>query len=172
MTRAERAIRGTATGASDALVVEMIRVRYAERADIEFAGQDGYIPAETLARKIDASEVIIAESEHVCVGYARLEYLWSRIPYIALIRVSGEHQRRGVGRALLGFLEEALREAGHGVLLSSSQADEPEPQRWHRHMGFRECGRLRGINDGAVDEIFFRKELSGPSSAMASLPHG
>jgi GNAT superfamily N-acetyltransferase len=138
----------------------MVHVRYAERDDIEFVGQDGYIPAETLARKIEAAEVVIAESGGIPVGYARLEYLWSRLPYIALIRVRHEHQRQGVGRALLSFLERQLRDAGHGVLMSSSQADEPEAQRWHRSMGFRECGRLRGINAGEVDEIFFRKELT------------
>lgn len=45
------------------------------------------------------------------------------------------------------------------MLLSSSQADEFEPQTWHRHMGFVECGRLEGINEGGVDEVFFRKQL-------------
>ena len=65
----------------------MVHVRYAERDDIEFAGQDGYIPAETLARKIVAADVVIAESGGMPFGYARVEYLWSRLPYIALIRV-------------------------------------------------------------------------------------
>lgn len=138
----------------------MVHVRYAEHDDIEFVGQDGYITAQTLARKIEAAEVVIAESGSIPVGYARVEYLWSRLPYIALIRVRHEHQRQGVGRAILRFLERQLLEAGHGVLMSSSQADEPEPQRWHRSMGFHECGRLQGINTGDVDEIFFRKELT------------
>ena len=126
---------------------------------MEFVGQDGYVPAETLARKIDAAEVIIAEMENIAVGYARFEYLWSRVPYIAVIRVRQEHQRQGVGRALLAFIERELRDAGHGLIMSSSQADELEPQQWHVHMGFRYCGRLQGINAGGIDEVFFCKEL-------------
>ena len=137
----------------------MLRVRYANRADADFAGQDGYIATDVLVRKIDAREVMIAESDDIPVGYLRIEYLWSRVPYIALIRVLPGHQRRGSGRALLAFLESELYEAGHSVLLSSSQADEPEPQEWHRHMGFVDCGRLQGINTDGIDEVFFRKPL-------------
>lgn len=137
----------------------MISVRYAAPRDIDFVAQDGYVPVATIERKIDASEVVVAELDSLPVGYLRLEYLWSKLPYIGLIRVLPAARRRGVGRALLRFLEMELREAGHRVLLSSSEAGEPEPQAWHRHMGFVECGRLEAINEGGVDEIFFRKEL-------------
>jgi len=46
------------------------------------------------------------------------------------------------------------------VLFSSSQANEPEPQAWHRHVGFEECGFIAGINEGGVGEVFFRKVLT------------
>jgi ribosomal protein S18 acetylase RimI-like enzyme len=137
----------------------MIRVRYADPVDLEFVSQDGYVARETIVRKIEAREVIVAEYGSVKVGYARIEFLWSKLPYLALIRVAPDARRQGVGRALLRFLEVELVAAGHAVLLSSSQADEPEPQTWHRHMGFAECGRLERINAGGVDEVFFRKEL-------------
>ena len=137
----------------------MMNVRYATQRDLPFVHQDGYIPVHTIARKIEEREVLVAERDSVLVGYVRIEYLWSKLPYIALIRVLPEFQRQGVGRALLAFLEEQLRAAGHTVLLSSSQADELEPQAWHRHMGFLECGRLEGLNAGGVDEVFFRRHL-------------
>jgi GNAT superfamily N-acetyltransferase len=136
----------------------MIRVRYATAADLDFVTQDGYVPRDTVARKIEAREVVLAEVGTVPTGYARIEFLWSRLPFLALIRVLPDARRQGVGRAILAFLEGELREAGHALLLSSSQADEPEPQAWHRHVGFVDCGRLEGVNEG-VDEIFFRKEL-------------
>ena len=143
----------------------MVNVRNATPRDLDFVNQDGYVPVHTVARKIEAGEVLVAERDSVPVGYARIEYLWSRMPYIALIRVLPDSRRHGVGRALLAFLEEQLRAAGHSVLLSSSQADEPEPQAWHRHMGFVECGRLEAINADGVDEVFFRKELRKPKGS-------
>ena len=144
-----------------------IVIRFARFDDLDFAHQDGYISTEVLKRKIDAQlalnpdrieDILIAERNGKRVGYVRLEYLWSIVPYISLIRVLPEYHRQGVGKALLRFIETFLREAGHKVLYSSSQADEPEPQAWHRHVGFEECGFIAGINEG-VGEVFFRKDL-------------
>ena len=120
-----------------------------------------------LKRKIEAQialnadrieDIVIAEWNDKRVGYVRFEYLWSIVPYIALIRVLPEYQRQGVGKALLRFIETVLRNAGHDTLYSSSQADEPEPQAWHRYMDFEECGFIAGINDG-IGEVFFHKNL-------------
>ena len=142
-------------------------IRFARVDDLDFAYQDGYIPPEVLNRKIEAQtalnsdrieDVVIAEWNGRRVGYVRLEYLWSIVPYIALIQVLPEYRRQGVGKALLRFIEIFLHDAGHDALYSSSQADEPEPQAWHRHVGFEECGFIAGINDG-IGEVFFRKSL-------------
>ena len=144
-----------------------IVIRFARHDDLDFAYQDGYISAEVLKRKIEGQlavnpksieDVVLAEWNGKRVGYVRLEYLWSIVPYISLIRVLPEYRRQGVGKALLQFIKTFLREAGHEVLYSSSQADEPEPQAWHRYMGFEECGFIAGINDG-IGEVFFLKSL-------------
>ena len=146
---------------------EEIVIRFARLDDLDFAYQDGYISAEVLKRKIDAQlalnpdrieDILIAERNGKRVGYVRLEYLWSIVPYISLIQVLPEYRQQGVGKALLRYLETFLRDTGHEVLYSSSQADEPEPQAWHRYMGFEECGFIAGINNG-VGEVFFRKSL-------------
>lgn len=134
-------------------------VRFATLADLDFVQQDGYIPAEVVKRKIEWQEVIVAERDGSLVGYARFEYLWSLVPYLALIHVLPEHRHQGVGKEILRFLEESLRDRGHDALYSSSQVNEPEPQEWHRHMGFEECGIINGINAGGVGEVFYRKRL-------------
>ena len=146
---------------------EEILIRFARLADLDFAYQDGYISTEILKRKIDAQlalnsdrieDILIAERNGKRVGYVRLEYLWSIVPYISLIHVLPDFRRQGIGKALLRFLKTFLRDTGHEALYSSSQADEPEPQAWHRYVGFEECGFIAGINDGA-GEVFFRKSL-------------
>ena len=146
---------------------EEIAIRFARVDDLDFAYQDGYIPAEILKSKIEAQvalnpdcieDVVIAEWNGKRVGYVRVEYLWSIVPYVSLIQVLPEYRRQGAGKALLRFIETFLRDTGHEALYSSSQTDEPEPQAWHRHVGFKECGFIAGINDG-VGEVFFRKRL-------------
>jgi GNAT superfamily N-acetyltransferase len=134
-------------------------VRYAKWADRAFVGQDHYIPEKSLRRKIQAGEIIIALKNDEPAGYLRLDYLWSMVPYIALIWVERKFRQKGCGKALLNFVEITLKEQGHALLFSSSQVDEAEPQAWHRHMGFEECGVINGINEGGIGEIFFRKKL-------------
>ena len=135
-----------------------ISVRRAEGGDLSFVSQDGYVSDAIVRRKIDEQEVFVAEMEETPVGYLRLEFLWSSEPYIALISVLEQYRKQGVGKALLAYVEETLRTADHTALYSSSQADEADPQAWHRHVGFVECGIINGINEG-VGEVFFRKDL-------------
>ncbi len=136
-----------------------VHIRFAAAGDLDWCAAHEHVSAPVIARKIPHDEIVIAELDGERVGLLRLEYLWSMVPYIALIRVVDPYQRQGIGRALLHFVETTLRAHGHSVLMSSSQVDEPPPQAWHRHMGFVECGILAGINEGGVGEVFFRKAL-------------
>ena len=133
--------------------------RFATAADASAVTPHTYVSEAVVRRKTELNEFVVAVSNNELLGFLQLEYLWSKVPYIALIRVFAEHRRMGLGKGMLGFLEDFLRDGGHARLYSSSQADEPEPQEWHRHVGFEECGSIRGINDG-IDEIFFCKEFS------------
>lgn len=133
-------------------------IRIALPEDAEFLQSNCYISEEIIRRKIEWKEFFIAELDGKLIGFLQLEYLWSLVPYIALIGVLSKYQKQGVGKSLLKFTENFLRDKNHKALYSSSQADEPEPQMWHRHVGFEECGVIAGINEG-IGEIFFRKNL-------------
>jgi ribosomal protein S18 acetylase RimI-like enzyme len=134
-------------------------VRLAIFDDLDFVSQDGYTSRKNILRKVEQEEVFIVEKNSDPIGYLRLEFLWSTEPYIGLIRVLEPHRNQGAGSAMLAHVEDVLRNSGHSVLYSSSQANEPPPQSWHRHMGFQECGIISGLNEGGVGEIFFRKTL-------------
>jgi len=131
-------------------MIEELSVRFANLMDLDFVQQEQHIPTEIVKRKIEWQEVIVAERNGSLVGYVRLEYLWSSIPYIALIYVLPEHRRQGVGKAMIHFIEGFLHNRGHSALYSSSQVNESEPQAWHRHVGFEECGIMAAINAGGV----------------------
>ena len=137
-----------------------ISVRFAGSEDLSWCGsQDESLDQEVLERKIPWKELPIAELAGKMVGYLRLEYLWSKIPYIGLVKVNQEQRGQGVGRAMLRFLEEFLHENEFRVLMSSSQVNEPRAQEWHRKMEFQESGIVVGINKGGIGEIFFTKPL-------------
>jgi len=132
-------------------------VRPATQADLPWLTEhDGHLGAERIAAKVAGREVLVAEVDGVPAGMLRLDHLWSAVPYMALVRVLAPFRRQGVGRALVGAVCEHAREMGADFVLSSATGDEPEPQAWHRAVGFEPCGELSGINPGGVGEVFFR----------------
>jgi GNAT superfamily N-acetyltransferase len=150
-------------GAPDPSDATELAVRRATPDDLAFVAQDGYLPEAVVRRKVEDGDVWVARRGVEPVGYLRLEWLWSAVPYVALVRVLAPHRRRGVGRALLAAAEAEAARRGQPALYSSSQADEPEPQAWHRHVGFEECGLISGLNEGGVGEVFFRRAVGGSS---------
>jgi GNAT superfamily N-acetyltransferase len=135
-------------------------VRWAVSDDAALPFVAAGIPTHVVASRVANRGIAVANIDGTPVGALQLEYLWGTRPYVAIIRVVLGQQRRGVGRSLLTFVESALRADGYQELLSSSQANEPEPQAWHRRMGFVTCGVIEAINEGGIDEIFFRKILT------------
>lgn len=132
-----------------------LTARWAKITDLDLLQTSGHVhlPESILRRKIEWYEVVIAIVDDAPIGYLYLDYLWSIVPFIAMIWVLDEHRHQGVGKELLRFVETQARAQGQNILYSSSQLDEPEPQAWHRHMGFEECGILAVITMGR--EKFF-----------------
>lgn len=138
-----------------------VNVRFAKLEDLDFCKESDYdhVNLEMLRRRIKKKTVVVAEVGGKLVGHLRIEYFWLTIPYLHIIGVNEEYQRKGIGTAMIEFLEEHLLKQGQKVLYSSSTANEPEPQSWHRALGFEECGFIAGINKGGIGEVFFRKIL-------------
>ena len=141
-------------------VKERAIVRFAGPEDLEWCVvEDMHVTEKVIRNKIVNDEIIVVELDGQLIGYIRLEYLWSTTPYMGLIFVIDAYRKEGIGRKMMDFLEDHLRTHGHDKLMSSSQANEPEPQAWHRAVGFEECGIIAGLNDGNIGEIFFMKRL-------------
>lgn len=143
-------------------VIERVIVRFAGPEVLEWCVvEDVHVTEQVIRHKIINDEIIIAELDGQPIGYLRIEYLWSNIPYIGVIFVIDDYRNEGIGGKILTFLEDYLRSRGYDVLYSSSQVNEPEAQAWHRSVGFVESGIISGINEGGIGEVFFRKSLRG-----------
>jgi len=137
-----------------------ITIRFGDINDLkDVSNGDQHVPPHLLLWKLQNQEIIIAKNKADLVGYLRLEYLWSKYPYLGLIIVHPDYRGNGLGKGLLEFAQAYLRNKGVKKIYSSSQANEADPQRWHRKMGFRECGIINGINEGDIGELFFAKEI-------------
>jgi GNAT superfamily N-acetyltransferase len=142
-------------------VIERVVVRFAGPEDLEWCVvEDDRVTEQVIRHKIINDEIIIAEVDGKPIGYLRVEYLWSQVPYIGVVFVEDDYRKEGIGRKILSFLEDYLRSRGYDRLFSSSTVNEPEPQAWHRAVGFVESGMINELNDDGLGEIFFRKSLS------------
>ncbi len=122
---------------------------------------NAYISTELVVEKIQRREYIVARVGQTYVGYVRLSTFWSFIPFIDIIAVEDDWQRQGIGRAMLAFLEQHARNRGQTMIMSSSQADAPGAQAWHRKVGFRDAGAIIDLAPlQHVPEILFVKRIA------------
>lgn len=136
-------------------------VRLARAEDTPALQQLDPWPKEHIWRqKIAASEVVVLELDNTIIGLMRYDLVWTTVPFLGLIEIEAAHRGRGYSRMMLEFLKAHLREQGYVALLSSSQTDEPEAQRWHLHMGFCSNGILENIADEGVGELVYRLMLN------------
>ncbi len=75
-------------------------IRFAVPGDTDYLAGNLYISIQIVKRKIESNEILVVELSEEQIGFLQLEYLWSSVPYIALIRVSEAHRRKGIGKAL------------------------------------------------------------------------
>lgn len=144
---------------------DCVQVRFAQPQDYPRVCELDREPGETVTRQLIADRrYVIAEQDGRVIGLIRVEHIWTVVPYMGLIWIEPDYRKRGLSRRLLGFLCDHLRRQGHKTLFSSSQANEPMPQAWHRHVGFVDSGYVEGINADRIDEIVFRLSLTGDVS--------
>lgn len=135
---------------------QKMSIRLAVIADADYCMQfDDHMDRDELKFKIKREELVLAMHDAVVIGYLRLDYLWSQHPFIAKIYIVEAYRGQGIGSLMFCFLENKLKNKGFKKLYSSSQSNELKAQQWHFKMGFSICGSLNGINNGAVDELFF-----------------
>ncbi|PCH66442.1 MAG: GNAT family N-acetyltransferase [Bacteroidetes bacterium] len=135
---------------------------------IEFAGEldtedclmfDPFMDKDRISEWLEKKIIIIAKENDKIIGYLRFMYFWRNLPYICLIKVSKNRRNQGIGKAMVLYLENFLKQKGFNKLLSSTDADEAEPQNWHKKVGFEEAGFIREINESGIGEIFFLKRI-------------
>ncbi len=118
----------------------MLEVRLATPADWAFwRTQDARLPRALFERKCAAGECLIAVDGGVPIGLLRWNRFWDEVPFCTLLTVAEGHRGRGAGRALMARWEADMRAAGHGMAMTSTQADE-SAQHFYRRLGYRDAG--------------------------------
>lgn len=139
----------------------MIKIRYAEKSDKLFwLSLDRHLSESGFEQKVRDKMGYILSEDETPTAILRYNFFWDLIPFCTLLYVDGACRGRGYGTALMDNWEREMKQSGHEMLMTSTQADE-SAQHFYRKIGFHDAGGLI-INSGKFKqptELFFIKEI-------------
>lgn len=136
----------------------MTQVRVADPRDVGMLVRHEHLAEAELAAAIRQERVLVAEdADHGVVGWLRWGMFWDQVPFMYLLHILEEHRGRGNGRALVAGWETHCRDAGHPLVLTSTQSDE-SAQHFYRRLGYADAGELRLPGEAA--ELLLLKPLA------------
>jgi len=100
---------------------------------------------ERVAKAIRArdTDVLVATVKDLLVGFAIMEFGDSKA-HLSLLAVKPSHQRCGIGRKMMGWLDEAALTAGISTINLELRANNFGARCFYKMLGFTETGYLPG----------------------------
>jgi ribosomal-protein-alanine N-acetyltransferase len=89
--------------------------------------------------------------------------------HLQLIAVRADQARRGIGRAIVQWLEHSARIAGVGLVWLEARSANVEARAFYRRLGYRELERMPGYYQGIEAAVRLGKDL-WESPARPALP--
>lgn len=122
-------------------------------------------PAERVYRHIrdEESVVLAAKRPGGLLGFAIMHF-GDSTAHLNLLAVDSHIQRRGLGGALLTWLEKSAAVAGTFVIQLELRASNAAAHAFYLKRGYRESGRVPGYYQRLEDAIQMTRDLSVPGS--------
>ena len=100
-------------------------IRHAEDKDLTWLKEhDEHISKDVLKKKIDLSEVYVVQIGDELVGWLRYNLFWDSIPFMNLICILEDYRSKGLGKKLVCFWENEMKEKGYDSVLTSTLSSE------------------------------------------------
>jgi ribosomal-protein-alanine N-acetyltransferase len=99
-----------------------------------------------------ATNVIVARDGARLLGFAIMRYDDERA-HLLLLAVAAAVRRRGIGTALLRWLEATARVAGIATIELEARADNEAAAAFYRRNGWRRTGIVHGYYRGMIDAV-------------------
>jgi ribosomal-protein-alanine N-acetyltransferase len=105
-----------------------------------------------------ATNVVVAHQGESLVGFAIMKY-GEEEAHVLLLAVHPGHRRKGVGSALLSWLEATTQIAGIDLIQLEARAQNTGAIAFYRKHGFKELGLRKGYYQGVEDAVRMGKDL-------------
>jgi len=108
-----------------------------------------------------ATNVAVCRDARGLAGFAIMKYRDDEA-HLLLFAVEARRRRRGVGTALIAWLEATARTAGLGVILLEARRSNLAAQAFYRRLGYRQIACVPGWYRGVEDCVRLAKDLWYP----------
>lgn len=169
--RAEDAFGPTEPAVGEEIEVSLARIADAEviasisREVIEhglgWIWRPGLVASEILRKD---TEVIVARRRGRVLGAAIMRFLDDEA-HLFLLGVRPEHQRTGIGRRLLEWLERCARTAGITTIHLQVREQNRGGRAFYRALGYEEAALLRNYYQARENAVVMIKRLGLPSAS-------
>ena len=105
-----------------------------------------------------ATNVVAAQLDGAMLGFGIMKYHDDEA-HLLLLAVQADAVRRGVGTALVDWLEASARVAGVAQVLLEARVTNLEARAFYAHLGYRELQTLPGYYQGAEACVRLAKDL-------------
>ena len=119
-----------------------MKIELATEKDYKYiVERDKHIPETLVRTKIKEKEIFILKDSEKEIGWMRYGYFWDNIPFMNMISIDEEYRGQGIGKEIVLYWEEIMRQRGFKLVMTSTQSNE-EAQHFYRKIGYRDAGCL------------------------------
>jgi ribosomal protein S18 acetylase RimI-like enzyme len=132
-------------------------IQYAEINDYLWLKEhDKHISDEILKIKISSKEIYVVKENNIIVGWLRYNLFWDTIPFMNMIGILDEYKGKGIGKKLVNYWENEMKNKGFKNVLTSTLSNE-EAQHFYRKIGYKDIGGFTYLEEPL--EIIFHKKI-------------
>lgn len=132
-------------------------IRIASSTDIEpLSKYDKHISKTELENSVSLGRVLIAEQNGKFIGWLRYNLFWDNTPFMNMLYILDDYQRKGFGSELVRFWEQKVKHAGFTLVMTSTLQNE-SAQHFYTKLGYHSVGGFTLPNEPL--EIIFIKNL-------------
>ena len=108
---------------------------------------------------------VIAADGGELAGFVLAQF-GNRAVHIALLGIAPAYQRHGLGKQLVGWVEESAAVAGLFLMQLEVRAANRQARRFYASLGYRETARAAGYYSGVEDAIRLERDLAVSSPKL------
>jgi len=113
-------------------------------------------PDDFMLNSISEGQVFVSIEDQKITGYLLYQLIWWNTPFIALIKIFPDFQKKWYGKALIDICEQEFKSKGLRYYYSSTGSENGWAQIFHEKLWF---SGIWDLKMNFWDEIFYRKDL-------------